>query len=61
MLRNEPWLLALLCPMGALRTFLYASAFSFFSSGDEDLRLDVIVDYSGSQIPRNFDVLSNEH
>ena len=60
MLRDERWLIALLCFVGALRTFLYAAAFPFFSNGDEDLHFDLIVRYSDGRIPRNFDVLSND-
>ncbi|MEY2530883.1 MAG: putative rane protein, partial [Verrucomicrobiota bacterium] len=59
-LRGERWLIALLCFVGALRTFLYAAAFPFFSNGDEDLHFDVIVRYSEGRVPRNFDVLSND-
>ena len=60
MLRDERWLIALLCFVGALRTFLYAAAFPFFSNGDEDLHFDLIVRYSEGRVPRNFDVLSND-
>ncbi|HLW36493.1 MAG TPA: DUF2142 domain-containing protein [Chthoniobacterales bacterium] len=60
MLRHERWLITLLCFVGALRTFLYAAAFPFFSNGDEDLHFDVIVRYSDGRVPRNFDVLSND-
>ena len=60
MLRDERWWIALLCFVAALRTFLYAAAFPFFSNGDEDLHFDVIVRYSEGQLPRNFDVLSHD-
>lgn len=60
MLRDERWLIALLCFVGALRIFLYAAAFPFFSNGDEDLHFDVIVRYSDGHVPRTFDVLSND-
>lgn len=59
-LRDERWAIALLCFVGALRTFLYAAAFPFFSSGDEHLHFDVIVRYSEGRVPRNFDMLSND-
>ncbi len=59
MWRDERWLIALLCLVGALRTFLYAAGFPFFSNGDEDLHFDVIARYSDGRVPRNFDVLSS--
>ena len=57
MLPRERWILALLCFLAALRVFVYAAAFPFFSNGDEDLHFDVIARYAAAELPRNFDVL----
>jgi hypothetical protein len=60
MLRREQSLIALLCFAGALRVFLFAAAFPFFSNGDEDQHFDLIVQYSDGYFPRTFDVLKSE-
>jgi hypothetical protein len=58
--RNERKLILLLCIAAALRIFIFAAAFPFFSNVDEDLHFDLIMKYSLGRIPRMFDLLSNE-
>jgi hypothetical protein len=58
--RKEQLLILLLSVLAAVRVFIFAAAFPFFSSGDEDLHFDLITQYSASRLPRTFDVLTNE-
>lgn len=60
MLRSQQLLILLLSVVAAFRVFVFAAAFPFFSSGDEDLHFDLITQYSGGRLPRTFDVLTNE-
>src|SRR5712691_9697076 len=58
--RSERLLILLLCFAAALRVFIFAAAFPFFSNGDEDLHFDLVTQYSAGRLPRTFDVLKNE-
>src|SRR4029077_15047502 len=58
--RNERTLILLLCLAAAVRIFVFAAAFPFFSEVDEDLHFDLIIRYSLGDIPRTFDLLSKE-
>jgi Predicted membrane protein (DUF2142) len=58
--RNEHTLILLLCLAAALRIFIFAAAFPFFSDVDEDLHFDLIMRYSLVQMPRAFDLLSKK-
>jgi hypothetical protein len=60
MFRSQRLLILLLCFTAALRVFVFAAAFPFFSNGDEDLHFDLITQYSAGRLPRTFDVLTNE-
>jgi Predicted membrane protein (DUF2142) len=60
MFRSERLLVLLLCFTAALRVFVFAAAFPFFSNGDEDLHFDLITQYSAGRLPRTFDALTNE-
>jgi len=53
-------LILLLCFTAALRVFVFAAAFPFFSNGDEDLHFDLVTQYSAGRLPRTFGVLTNE-
>jgi hypothetical protein len=57
---SQPLLILLLSLVAALRVFVFAGAFPFFSNGDEDLHFDLITQYSAGRLPRTFDVLTNE-
>jgi len=46
--------------VAAVRGFIFAAAFPFFSNIDEDLHFDLITQYSHAQIPRSFDRLNEE-
>ena len=58
--RSERLLILLLCFAAALRVFVFAAAFPFFSNGDEDLHFDLVTQYSTGRLPRTFNVLTNE-
>jgi Predicted membrane protein (DUF2142) len=58
--RKQQLLILLLSVVAAVRVFIFAAAFPFFSSGDEDLHFDLITQYSAGRLPRTFDVLTNE-
>ena len=58
--RSERLFILLLCFAAALRVFVFASAFPFFSNVDEDLHFDLITQYSAGRLPRTFDVLKSE-
>jgi hypothetical protein len=58
--RSERLLILLLCFTAGLRVFVFAAAFPFFSSGDEDLHFDLVTQYSAGQLPRTFGLLTNE-
>src|SRR5215510_13672797 len=58
--RKQELLILLLSVVAAVRVFIFAAAFPFFSSGDEDLHFDLITQYSAGRPPRTFDVLTNE-
>src|SRR5437667_11983435 len=58
--RSQRLLILLLCFGGALRVFVFAAAFPFFSNGDEDLHFDLVTQYSAGRLPPTFDVLKNE-
>src|SRR5262249_30808792 len=58
--RKQQLLIVLLSVVAAVRVFIFAAAFPFFSSGDEDLHFDLITQYSAGRLPRTFDVLTNE-
>jgi Predicted membrane protein (DUF2142) len=58
--RKEQLLILLLSVLAAIRVFIFAAAFPFFSNGDEDLHFDLITQYSAGRLPRTFDVLTNE-
>ena len=60
MFRSQRVLVLLLCFTAALRVFVFAAAFPFFSNGDEDLHFDLITQYSTGRLPRTFNVLTNE-
>jgi hypothetical protein len=49
-----------LCAVAAVRVFIYAAAFPFFSQVDENLHFDLITQYAHARVPRSFDVLSEE-
>jgi hypothetical protein len=57
---HERWLVALFGLVAALRVFLFAAAFPFFSNGDEDLHFDLIVRCANGKLPRTFDVLTEK-
>ena len=59
-IRRERTLILLICLVAALRIFVFAAAFPFFTEVDEDLHFDLIMRYSLGQIPRAFDLLSKE-
>jgi hypothetical protein len=59
-IRRESTLILLLCLVAALRIFVFAAAFPFFTEVDEDLHFDLIMRYSLGQMPRAFDLLSKE-
>src|SRR5438046_9830551 len=58
--RSQRLLILLLCFTAALRVFVFAAAFPFFSNGDEDLHFDLVTQYSAGRLPRTFAVLTNE-
>ena len=58
--RSQRLLILLLCFTAALRVFVFAAAFPFFSNGDEDLHFDLITQYSAGRLPRTFGVLTEE-
>src|SRR5262249_20741235 len=58
--RKEQLLTLLLSVLAAVRVFIFAAAFPFFSNGDEDLHFDLITQYSHAQVPRSFDRLKEE-
>jgi len=58
--RKQQSLILLLSVVAAVRVFVFAAAFPFFSNGDEDLHFDLITKYSAGRPPRAFDVLTNE-
>jgi Predicted membrane protein (DUF2142) len=60
MFRSQRSLILLLCFTAALRVFVFAAAFPFFSNGDEDLHFDLVTQYSAGRLPRTFGVLTNE-
>src|SRR5215831_5432565 len=60
MFHGQRLLILLLSVVAAVRVFIFAAAFPFFSSGDEDLHFDLITQYSAGRLPRTFDVLTNE-
>ena len=60
MFRSERRLILLLCLLAALRVFVFAAAFPFFNSGDEDLHFDLVTQYSLGRLPRTFDTVTDE-
>src|SRR5437870_8972657 len=60
MFHGQRLLILLLCLIAALRVFVFAAAFPFFSNGDEDLHFDLVTQYSAGRLPRTFGVLTNE-
>jgi predicted membrane protein DUF2142 len=60
MFRGQRLVILLLSLIAALRVFVFAAAFPFFSNGDEDLHFDLITQYSAGRPPRTFDVLTND-
>jgi hypothetical protein len=60
MFRSERRLILLLCLLAALRVFVFAAAFPFFSNRDEDLHFDLVTQYSHGRPPRTFDTLTDE-
>src|SRR5215510_1229579 len=58
--RKEQLLIMLLSVLAAVRVFVFAAGFPFFSNGDEDLHFDLIAQYSHAQVPRSFDRLKEE-
>lgn len=58
--RDERLLVVLLCLIAAVRVFVFAAAFPFFSNGDEDLHFDLVMQYAGGRPPGAFSVLTNE-
>jgi Predicted membrane protein (DUF2142) len=58
--RKEQLLILLLSVLAAVRVFIFAAAFPFFSNGDEDLHFDLITQYAHAQVPRSFDRLKEE-
>ncbi len=60
MFRGERRLILLLCLLAALRVFVFAAAFPFFNSGDEDLHFDLVTQYSLGRLPRTFDTVTDE-
>lgn len=58
--RKQQLLILLLSVVAAVRVFIFAAAFPFFSNGDEDLHFDLITQYSAGRLPRTFDVLTND-
>ena len=58
--RKQQLLILLLSVVAAVRVFIFAAAFPFFSNGDEDLHFDLITQYSAGRPPRTFDVLTND-
>jgi hypothetical protein len=60
MFRGQRLVIVLLSLIAALRVFVFAVAFPFFSNGDEDLHFDLITQYSAGRLPRTFDVVTKE-
>lgn len=60
MFHGQRLLILLLCFIAALRVFVFAAAFPFFSNGDEDLHFDLVTQYAAGRLPRTFNVLTNE-
>ena len=60
MFHGQRLLILLLCLIAALRVFVFAAAFPFFTNVDEDLHFDLITQYSYGHIPRSFDRLTEE-
>src|SRR5437773_4016407 len=60
MFRSQRSLMLLLCFTAALRVFVFAAAFPFFSNGDEDFHFYLVTQYSAGRLPRTFGVLTNE-
>src|SRR5256885_9845488 len=58
--RSQRLFILLLCFAAALRVFVFAAAYPFFSNVDEDLHFDLITQYSAGRLPRTFDVLTSE-
>src|SRR2546430_8357151 len=59
-IRRERTLILLICLVAALRIFVFAAAFPFFTEVDEDIHFDLVMRYSLGQMPRAFDLLSKE-
>ncbi len=57
---TERWIIVVLCAVAAIRVFVYAAAFPFFSNTDESAKLDLIVKYSHFKIPRSLDPVHPE-
>ena len=60
MFHGQRLVILLLCLIAALRVFVFAAAFPFFSNGDEDLHFDLVTQYAAGRLPRTFNVLTNE-
>ena len=60
MFHGQRLLILLLCLIAALRVFVFAAAFPFFSNGDEDLHFDLVTQYAAGRLPRTFNVLTTE-
>jgi Predicted membrane protein (DUF2142) len=58
--RNEPILIFVLCFVAAVRVFIFAAAFPFFSNVDEYLHFDLVTQYSHAHLPHSFDRLTEE-
>lgn len=56
----ERWLIGAFCALAALRVFVFAAAFPFFSNIDESAQLDVVVKYSHLEIPHSLAAVSAE-
>jgi len=48
------------CLLAAAHLFVFAAAFPFFNSTDEQVHFDLVVRYSHGDVPRAFDLLSAE-
>jgi hypothetical protein len=55
--RNVIWLL---CALAAVHVFVFSAAFPFFNNVDEYAHFDLVLKYSGGDIPRKLEAVSKE-
>jgi hypothetical protein len=56
---NERKLILVLCLLAAIRIFIFAAAFPFFTNGDELSHFDLVMKYSSGNLPRGLEPLAN--